>query len=127
MDVASVLRCQSTEVENLGREARAFHHLARHFDQAVALRALPWARMLAARRAVDQENMPRTNSLVFDLRCIDGSRGLCPVVRQILVRISVAWSRLVGAGRLAGVGVAIPCRARNSGELALQAVERRVN
>jgi hypothetical protein len=82
--------------------------------------------MLAARRAIDQQNGWLAALGVPALRAGDGGASGQPVHRKLIVRIGKFRARLVRPRRFAAVRIGVPRRRGNLVELAAERIECRV-
>ena len=57
VNMPPVFRCQAAQVQHLDRDIGCGgKHVARNLEKTIRLRHFTWTRMLAARRAIDQQN-----------------------------------------------------------------------
>jgi hypothetical protein len=108
VDLAAVLGGHAGEVEDFDLDAFAFERRAGDIGQAPALRHLPRAGVLAARRGIDNQRACRPGRLVARLGGADRIPGGDPVDRQVIFGISVARAGLPGDGALSLVGIRLP-------------------
>src|SRR5262249_11906018 len=127
MDAASVLRCESAEVEQLGRDAgRGSEYLAGDFDQAIGLRHFTRTGVLTAGGTVDQQNNWSGAVGVAALRVRYGCASRQPIDRKIIVGVGKFVACLACPRSLATVLVGVPRDRGDLLELAGKRIECRV-
>ena len=127
MDVASVLRCEPAEVEQLDRDAgRGSEYLAGDLDQAIGFRHFTRTGVLAAGRTVDQQNGWSAAVGVTALRVRNRRASRQPVDRKIIIGIGKFVACLAGPWSFATVLIGVPCRTHDLVELGGKRIERRI-
>jgi hypothetical protein len=122
VNMAPVFRSQAAEIQQLdGDIGRGGEHVARNLQKPVRLRHFARTCMLAARRAIDQQNGRLAALGVPALRVGDGGASGKPIHRKLVVRIGKFRARLVRPRGLAAVRIGVP---RRRGDLVKLAVER---
>jgi len=127
VDAAPVFGGEATQVEQLDLDVRlGGEHLAGDLDQPIGLRHFARAGVLAARRAVDQQDGRLAAVLVAPLRRLDRRPRRQPIDRQLVVRIGKLAAGLLRARSLATVVVGLPGRVGDLVELHRERGERGV-
>jgi hypothetical protein len=86
MDMPPVFRRQAAQVENRDLDVgRSGEHFARDFDEAIGFGHLAGTGVLAAGRAIDQENGRRAALVVTALRIRYCGARVQPIDRQLML------------------------------------------
>jgi len=110
IDVSSVFGRQTRQVQDLGLATScAFDRLTRDLHQAPALRYFPRTGMVAAGRAIHDQNARQAGRIVVALLGRrDRGAGFQPVDREIVAGIREVGPGLAGMGGLAAGPIGVP-------------------
>ena len=118
MDFAAELRRQPREVQDLHLDGLPFQRRASDLDQPPRLGHLARAGVLAAGRAVDEQDAARTGRIVMPhLGFVDRGLGIDPIGRKLMGGVGVARAGRPGVRRLALICVGVPRRRGDPGQL----------
>src|SRR5690349_3996680 len=124
MNLLAELRCLPRQIENVDLQLHGEEAVPGKLDHAPALRHLAGTSVLAAWRAVDDEDARSFAWIVMArLSRADRVASREPIDGDVVVGISMARSRLAGEWRFAGVAVGVPGRGYDRIELFLQGLK----
>src|SRR5689334_9941811 len=109
MNLLAELRCLPRQIENVDLQLHGEEAVPGKLDHAPAFRHFTGTSVLAARRAVDDEDARSFVRIVMArLSRADRVASGEPVDGDVVVGIGMARSRLAGEGSLTGVAVGVP-------------------
>jgi hypothetical protein len=112
VNLLAEFRSEPAQVENVEGKSHFLKHRLGDLDQPPGLRHLPGAGLVAARKAIDQQDARRFASGIMNpLRGKNGFARRQPIQGYFIVRIGKARSGLARQRRFSRVAISIPAAA----------------
>jgi hypothetical protein len=127
MNLLAEFRGKAAKIENVDSQSHFLKHGFGYFDQPPGFGHLARTGVLAARRAVDQEDARCLVAII--MTALRGKYCLAcrePIYRNLIIRIGKTRACLACHGRFSGIAIAIPRCLDNGIYFSLQWSERRI-